>query len=362
MTNLKRFLKLASLPLLVVSCDNFELIGTKTAEPANVKIDFVVQKPSKNIRPVGLTPDLYLSQVDLKSFKITEDGKKLSLSEGGKAGVEKCGDCSANLVKLTLDYSGSVRNQYETLIQNAISFIENLKNSQGITLVNVSFFAGDAGLYEIMRENLFTDPNTMINFLKSRATCDSFKLKKEIYSVDEPIQTLCEADTATRLNTAILKTFDAFNEPHIYGKSINGKKLIKTAILFTDGMGRDKGVTVEQVKSGVTEFRNKGGLFYSVTMDSDEDNAKFFKEINPTKRFTLKKLDKLSEKLNDVLEDVQEETPFFFTLKVCSAVRGGPTTLKVSSRKYKVPEITINYDTSNFRGGCDLKNKQQWNF
>ena len=362
MFNFKSFLVLASLPVLFVGCDTFEVLSKKTAQPANIKIDFVVQKPSKSIRPVGLTPDLYLSQIDLSKFKITEDGKKLSLSEGGRAGVEKCGDCAINLIKLTLDFSGSVRDQYDVMIGNTIAFLETLKKTQVESLINVNFFAGEVGLYEPKGMPVYLKPDVMIGFLR-QATCSSFHLTSEEYVMDERgPQTLCDADTATRLNTSIVKMLERLNNPSMVVETIKGKKIIKTAILFTDGMGRDKGVTVEQVKSEVANFKSNGGLFYSVIMDSDEDNAKFFKEIAPTKRFTLKKITKLSEKLNDVLDDVQEEIPLFFTLKICSAVRGGPATLKVSSLKYNVPEISFKYDTTNFKGGCNLQNKEQWKF
>jgi hypothetical protein len=340
---------LAILPFMFIGCEKFEVLSTRVAEPANIKVDFVVRKPSKNIRPVQLTEDLYLSQIDLRKFKITEDGDPLSLSEGGRAGVESCKSCSLNAVHLSLDYSGSVRDQFDNLIQHSANFVRKLKSVPGETKVRISFFAGDKTLYNPKGYPIYLNAETMANWLPT-ASCRDFS--------DDYGRSLCDADTATRLNTAIvenIRNLDVVFE----GRP---EHVTKSSIIFTDGRGRDKSITTQEVFAKVDEFKKKGGLFYTVLLESDEDNNKFFKEIAPTKQFKLKKISQLSEKLVDVLDDVQGQTPLFFTLKVCSAVRGGPTSMKISSRAYGVDEIVINYDTTNFGGGCDLNNRNQWKF
>lgn len=342
-------ISLAILPVMFIGCEKFEVLSTRVAEPANIKVDFIVRKPSKSIRPVQLTEDLYLSQINLEKFKIIEDGDPLSLSEGGRAGVESCKSCSLNAVHLSLDYSGSVRNQFDNLIKHSANFVNKLKSAPGDTRVRISFFAGDANLYNPKGYPIYLSADLLANWLPT-ASCRDF--------TDDYGRSLCDADTATRLNTAILeniRSVDAVFE----GRP---EHVTKSSIIFTDGRGRDKSVSTQEVSAKVDDFKKKGGLFYTVLLESDEDNSKFFKEIAPSKQFKLKKISQLSEKLLDVLDEVQGQTPLFFTLKVCSAVRGGPTSMKISSRAYGIDEVVINYDTTNFSGGCDLNDRDQWKF
>lgn len=350
MFDMKQLVGLAILPLALVSCKSeFKVLSSRTAAPANVKIDFKVEKPSKDLRPVRITEDLYLDNIDLNKISITEDGYKLSMSEGGSASVSKCGDCSINAVHLTLDYSGSVRNQFETVKHNAIKFINSLdpKTSR----VRLSFFAGEASLYSPKGYGIYFEPGRLVNWLEN-ATCSDFLIDTDLS------KNLCGADTATRLNTAILLSMDSVNTYFANEE----KNVVRTSVIFTDGRGREKGVTAEQVKAEIEKFKLSGGLLYTVTMKSDEADKRYFDSIAPTKNFKMEKVHQLSERLADVLEDVQSLTPLFFTLKICSATRGnGTATLNVSSRKYDI-EASTTYDTSDFGGGCDLSDPEQWNF
>ncbi|MCM2348369.1 MAG: hypothetical protein NDI69_00015 [Bacteriovoracaceae bacterium] len=136
----------------------FQVLSSRTAAPANVKIDF------KDIRPVHLTEDLYLDQIDLKKISITEDDYKLSMSEGGSASVSRCADCSINAVHPTLDYSGSVRDQFEVLKNNAIKFISTLDRRN--LRVALSFFTGEASLYSIGGDGHYFETGRLISLLE----------------------------------------------------------------------------------------------------------------------------------------------------------------------------------------------------
>lgn len=350
MIDLKQLARLAILPLALISCKSeFEVLSSRTSYPANVKIDFKVNKPTKDIRPVRLTEDLYLDQIDLRKISITEDGYKLSMSEGGSASVTSCNDCSLNFTHLTFDYSGSVRNQFEVMKNSAINFIRTLDPKT--SLVAMSFFAGEAGLYNLRGIEVFYQVTPGLLKRIENSTCADYLLNSDTS------RNLCQADTATRLNTAILN-----NIAFVENADHPGKSVYRTSVIFTDGRGRDKGVTDEQVKASVAKFKSKGGLFYTVTMKSDEADRKFFESIEPTKNFKMTKVHQLSERLADVLDDVKSLTPLFFTLKICSATRGaGKAVLNVSSKKYDI-EASTSYDTTDFGGGCDLKDPNQWRF
>lgn len=349
MINVKSLFGLAMLPLTLVSCKgDFQVLSTRTSSPANVKIDFKVNKPSKDIRPVRLTEDYYLEMIDLRKITITEDGEELSVSEGGSSSVSRCLDCSINAVHLVLDYSGSVRDQFEVVKSNAIKFIKTLdpKNSK----VRVSFFAGEASLFSPKGYGIYLDPVRMTNWLNN-ASCSDFLN-------DATSLNLCHSDRATRLNTSIINGISSIDTFFAHEKM----NVIPTVVVFTDGRGRDKGVSEQQVRAQVNRFQSKGGLFYTVSMKSDEADKKYFNAIGPNKSFKMSKVHQLSDRLADVLEDVQSLTPLFFTLKVCSATRGqGKTVLDVNSKKYGI-KTSVTYDTGDFGGGCDLKDASQWNF
>jgi hypothetical protein len=348
-------LAFASQAMSTMAADDFTILNVKASSPANIRIDLKVDNPVKT-KTVKTRNGTWESKIDFRKLKITENNYPLSSSEGGKAIIGGCTECSVNVIHLTLDYSGSVRSQHDNLINSARSFVNSISKSSGKTFVRVSLFAGDKGLYNFKGfKNYYFDPETL-NSKLYHSTCNDFSLNGDMGGLS-----LCNADSATRLNRAIFSNINDLEESksHFSEKS---KNVNYTSIVFSDGMGRDLDVPKETVKAKIDSFKKLGGLFYVVAVNSDEENRAYFENLGPTKKFALKKVSKLSESLVNVYDEMQSKIPLYFTIKICSAVRGGTSTIAMTSKKYNVPKTTYDVDATDFTGGCDVGNPNQWKF
>ncbi|MBA2406064.1 MAG: hypothetical protein H0V66_14910 [Bdellovibrionales bacterium] len=346
---------LAGQPLVSKAADDFTFLNIKSSSPANIRIDFKVDNPDKT-RAVKTKHGTFESRLDFKKIKISENNFPLSNSEGGKAIIGGCTECSVNVIHLTLDYSGSVRGQQDNLINSALSFLSSISKSSGKKFVRISLFAGDKGLFNFRGfKNYYFDPATLSKKLSS-SSCNDFSLNGDNNGLS-----LCNADSATRLNRAIVSNITELEESkkHFVAQSPNANY---TSIVFSDGMGRDLDVGIDTVVNKIESFKNDGGLFYVVALKSDEKNKKYFEDLGPSKIFTLKKISNLSESLVNVFDEMQANLPLFFTIKICSAVRGGISTLGITSKEYHVPVTTQDIDATDFTGGCDVNNNDQWKF
>jgi hypothetical protein len=217
-------------------------------------------------------------------------------------------------------------------------------------------FAGDKGLFNFKGfNNYYFDPETLYNKLTS-STCNDFTLNGA-----QGAMNLCNSDSATRLNRAIITNIEDLESSRTHFKTMS-ENVNYTSIIFSDGMGRDLDVDPFTVQEKIEKFKKTGGLFYAVALKSDEENRKYFENLAPTKMFDLKKVSKLSESLVSVYDEMQAKLPLYFTIKICSAVRGGISTVRMTSKKYNIPEASFDIDAVNFTGGCDVNNAGQWKF
>ena len=348
-------LTLFSQTMPVNASDDFKILRVTSSNPANIRIDFKVDNPTNKVRPIRMG-EYFIETMDVEKIKITENNLPLSLSEGGMAQIGGCTECSINLIHLTFDYSGSVRSQHDNLINSARNFLNNIMGSSGRTLVRLSLFAGDKALYAFKgRYNDYLKPADLLDKLLT-SSCSEFTLDGSNISSN-----LCESDTATRLNRSILNNIESLNSAKEYF-SKQTRNINSASIIFTDGMGRDLDVNASTVAGEIDSLKKSGGLFYVVAVKSDEQNKKFFKKLNPSKKFELRNMSKLSNTLVKVFDEMHARLPYYFTLKICSAVRGGVSSLGLSSRKYKIPKASFDIDATDFSGGCDMKNSSQWRF
>ena len=348
-------LTLSTQPTITKATDDFTILNVKSSNPANIRIDLKVDNPDKT-RPVKTRNGTFQSQVDFSKFQITENGYPLSTSEGGKAIIGGCLECSVNVIHLTLDYSGSVRTQHNQLMNSARNFLNSITKSSGRNFVRLSLFAGDKGLYNFKGfENYYFDPGTLYNKLLT-SSCADFTLNGAQGGLN-----LCNSDSATRLNRAIVTNISALEDSKAHFKTIS-PNVNYTSIIFSDGMGRDLDVDMSTVQKNIEKFKNADGLFYVVALKSDEENRTYFENLAPTKMFDLKRISKLSDSLISVYDEMQAKLPLYFTIKICSAVRGGMSVIGIESKNYNVPYSPNDVDATNFTGGCDVNNASQWKF
>jgi hypothetical protein len=348
-------LTLSAQPILSHATDDFTVLNVSSSNPANIRIDLKVDNPLKT-RPVKTRSGSFESQIDFSKIKITENNYPLSTSEGGKAIIGGCTECSVNVIHLTLDYSGSVRSQQNHLMNAARAFSNSVSKSTGRTFIRFSLFAGDKGLYNFKgSNNYYYDPDTLYKKLTT-SSCSDFTLDGAQGSL-----TLCNSDSATRLNRAIVTNIEGLEASKAHFKSMS-QNINYTSIIFSDGMGRDLDVDPITVKEKIADFKKSGGLFYAVALKSDEENKSYFINLSPTKIFSLKNVSKLSESLISVYDEMQAKLPLYFTIKICSATRGGFSTLRMTSNKFNMPKSSYEVDAIDFTGGCDMNNANQWKF
>lgn len=345
---------LAAISAQVLAKDDFSVVGVRSSNPANIKIDLRIDNATDKTRPSSFGNQFMLVPLDIRKIMITENGSVLSNSEGSKAAAVQCTSCSSNFIHMTLDYSGSVRGQHYKLVNAADKFLEKLKGTSGNTYIRLSFFAGDRLLFNpIGKKNWYYSPSELQEILYS---CENFTLNGEKSGTS-----LCNSDTATRLNTAIMNNI---NDLEIAKNEFfqNYANASYTSVIFSDGKNRDAGVEDITVKDRIASFKASGGNVYAVTMTSDENDTAYFNNLNPTKIFRFKKIEKFADKLVDVFEDLNNKLPVFYSLRICSAVRGGANNLALSSKKYKIPKFQAVLDATNFSGGCDVEKNSQWRF
>ena len=333
------------------SKNDVSFLAVKSSNPANIKIDLKIENVTDDLRPESSSVAFDISKVFF-----TENGKKLSSTEGSKAAAVKCGSCSTNVVHLILDYSGSVRDQFPKLIMGTQQFLQKLTYAPGNTIVRLSFIAGDDGLFNVKgKKNGYTALSDMIMLLNS-ASCSSFTLDGRVDSLS-----MCNSDTATRLNSNLLSALEQINTADFFlQKQFSNIKY--SMIVLTDGTNTDSGIADHIVIDQVAQFKERNGMFFTLTLDSKETDQKYLSDLKPNKGYVFKNYSKFSEKLVELFKDYSSTLPVYYSLLICSAVRNGDNELKLSSKKYNIPETNILVNAKDFRGGCDTNDLSQWNF
>lgn len=351
------FKKTALLGLALLSShafaqDNFKVLEVKASNPANIKVNFRVDNPTSKTRP-GLSGK---SPLNIDKILIQENNTPISRAEGSKAAFVTCASCSTNIVHMSLDYSDSVRDQYYTLVNSALDFLNKMSLASGQTFVRVSFFAGDRQLYNPKGYvNYYFDLETMKDILQ-KYTCKDFTLNGDKGGVN-----LCDSDNSTRLNSAVVNNIEALEavKPQFDKQFPNPSY---TSILISDGKNFDDGVSMDSVASTVRTFREKQGRVFAVSMTSKESDVNYFPRIQPDKIYKFKNISKLSSKLVELFEDLNNALPVYYSLRICSARRGGIVNLNISSKTYNMQTSISQVDATNFQGGCSIENENQWKF
>ena len=332
--------------------DEFKVLEIKASNPANIKVNFRVDNPTSKTRPnlSGVSP------LKINKILIKENNTPISTAEGSKAAFVTCSSCSTNIIHMSLDYSDSVRDQYYTLVNSALDFINKMSIAPGTTYVRVSFFAGDNKLYNPKGyQNWYFDLATMKDILQSY-TCNDFTLDGAKSGT-----TLCNSDNSTRLNSAVLDNIAALEAAKIdFDKKFANPSY--TSVIISDGKNFDDGVSIDTVTNSVRSFREKQGRVFAVAMNSKESDVNYFNRIQPDKIYKFKNLSKLSGKLVEVFEDLNNALPVYYSLRICSARRGGLVNLNISSKSYNLQTTLSQIDATNFKGGCNIENDNQWNF
>ena len=324
----------------------------RSSAPNNIQIDFQIINKPKNAS---------LSDLNMNKITIYENDVPLSSMEGQLASVVEC-QCSVNIIHLTVDYSGSVRRSFVQVMAGVHNFVLKLNQSKQKTLIRISFFAGDSGLYNLKGyNNYYFTPESALENITSNPDCRKFTLNGDVTG-----KNLCASDNATRLNTAFLLNLNQLNSMKEYTEK-NSKDYQNpnfASIIFTDGRNTDLGVSTDEVASRIAEFKKSTGKIYTVSLDSKEFNAAYFSKVQPTKQVKFKKLHKFSNALTDAFDDFQNSLPAYYTLRICSASRGGLSQVSVESNAYKIPKFTFHelVDSTSFTGECDLTNESQWKF
>ena len=348
-----RILSVLAFLLFLQSCKTeLKPIGElRSSSPNNVQIDFQIINKPKNIT---------LNNLNMNKITIYENDVPLSTLEGQMASVVEC-QCSVNIVHLTVDYSGSVRRSFEQVMAGVHNFVLKLYRSKQKTLIRISFFAGDEGLYNPTGyNNYYFTPDSALDYTHN-PDCRRFTLNG-----DKNGKTLCDSDNATRLNTAFLTNLNHLNwmKGYVKDRPEQFPNPNFVSIIFTDGRNTDVGVSTDMVAEEVVNFKKNTGKVYAVSLDSKEFNSSYFAKVQPTKQVKFKKLSKFSNALTDAFDDFQNNLPAYYTLRICSASRGGFSKISVESKTYKIPKFTFNeeVDSRSFTGECDLSDESQWKF
>lgn len=300
---------------------------------SNVMVLFRVGDALTGLPPKEIKPS------DDQFIEVYEDGEKLSSSEGGNSSVGAPTTFIVDLLVL-VDVSGSVESKISIVKQSLASFVKTLQDKSAGKTVRVSIrtFDGSAETKEIIG---FTP-------------IDQVSSKIELIQAGE--------DRSTNLHGAIVEAAKIITTHEVAGDAHPSLKK-KGFIVFTDGKDQAARATIAEANRALSTIKTAADFVYGVAVEGETYGQSFLSSFGLKDRdyyLVDRNFTNLGLKFSAIVENLDAMARSYRVARICSPKRSGVHYINLKIKGSLYSSKYIEFNANGFKGGCDVKNHQQW--
>ncbi|MFK7921984.1 MAG: VWA domain-containing protein [Bacteroidia bacterium] len=304
------------------------LVGPDTTHPSKVSIFFKLDDTDG----YGI-PNLTENDFGFYEKGANDDCHLLISSSEAERKIIKAPQEFQYNVTLVLDLSGSVVKDHLVELQKAaIEFIEIAESGAASSRLQMEiwWFDGEEALHSLVP-----------------LTNDFSLMKSGVNNILPSISTDNSTDLYGGIIQAVAATESSLN--NLPTNIISGSSII----IFTDGKDRAQRETQANVVSTIMNADERIS-FYTIGLGSEIVKSDL-KTIGQDGFIYAKNEDDLIESFTDLGLIVTSEANSYYFFEYCSPVRSGKVSLMIQAKyKSKKGELEIEYDATDFSGGCSL--------